>query len=447
MRFVVYFLLTTISLTATTMWYIGSHTLLTFDVSSLAIAFGRLAGLYAQLLLLLQVLLVARIPYIEHAFGYDRMNLVHRYVGSGVLLFLVAHPLLLAYGHATVNDTTLSEQFSQFVLHWPYVGLAFFAIVIFLLIGFTSWHIVRHHSRYEWWYGVHLLTYAALVASFLHQPILGTMHNSYPWLTFWVGLFLLTIALFLLFRWGYPLYLTYKHAFRVESIVKEGSDVVSIYISGRRMEGYRFEAGQFTSWRFHHGSLLSQIRSGFLFPHPFSFSQAYNGKNIRLSAKGLGDFTKQLPELTVGTRVTVAAPMGRFTLARSHQNKAGVKKILCIAGGIGITPMRAMLEEACAQRSSGVLLYGARTRNDLALLEECTRYAEKIVCCLSNESIVYAGEYASPITKDIIEKEVLDILERDVYICGPKRMMDAMTLAVHDLGVPESHIHYEEFSY
>jgi predicted ferric reductase len=109
--------------------------------------------------------------------------------------------------------------------------------------------------------------------------------------------------------------------------------VVSIRIAGRRLDRLGARAGQFFLWRF-------LTRDRWWAAHPFSLSATPDGRSLRITVKALGDFSGRLGSLQPGTRVAAEGPFGVFT--------AGVlrrERTLLIAGGIGITPIRALLEE------------------------------------------------------------------------------------------------------
>jgi len=71
--------------------------------------------------------------------------------------------------------------------------------------------------------------------------------------------------------------------------------------------------------------------------HPFSMSRRPDGTRLRLTIKAVGDFTRRIPGLKPGVRVLIDGPHGIFTARRSSS-----QKILMIAGGIGITPIRSL---------------------------------------------------------------------------------------------------------
>src|SRR4029077_915641 len=99
---------------------------------------------------------------------------------------------------------------------------------------------------------------------------------------------------------------------------------------------------------------------------------APNDDYLRITAKRVGDHTSDLVRLEPGTRVIVEGPYGAMTAERRVH-----RKVLLIAGGIGITPLYALLEELDAEPGDLTLLYRARLEKDLALREESEQLAAK----------------------------------------------------------------------
>jgi ferredoxin-NADP reductase len=242
-------------------------------------------------------------------------------------------------------------------------------------------------------------------------------------------------GLVLLYRFIRPLWLFNRHRFAVARVVAETPDVISIYITGRNMESFQFQAGQFANWTF--------LGKGLWWTHPFSFSQSYNGKELRITVKSLGDFTARLQNIKPGTPVIVDGPLGRFTLAAAQH-----KKYLFIAGGIGITPINALLQELQKQGES-VLLYGNKTTEDIVFgteLQELTGHMTHFLSGVT-DNLTMPNMKTGYITKDEVLQLVPDIAERDIYVCGPPVMMKNLTTAFRQLGLPKNQIHFEQFSY
>jgi ferredoxin-NADP reductase len=286
-----------------------------------------------------------------------------------------------------------------------------------------------------------------LQGAFGHQTKFGTFSGGTFAVWFWQFLMYGTVGLFLLYRWVDPLWLSWKHRLRVDKVVQENNDVVSVYVTGIRMNELVFEAGQYTSWRFHFGPLWRQAQTGFLFPHPFSFSQSFNGTHIRLTAKALGDFTKQLPTLEPGVRVTIARPLGRFvlpTVDKAH----GVDpktKVLFIAGGIGVTPFF----KRALEQPGHYLLYANRTRQS-AVLRTVFKKAlgNRYTDILSRQDgPLQAGEVSGRISSQIIEQLIPNAPSKHYFVCGPESFTQHVFQELLRLDVPPNQISLEAFSF
>ena len=85
---------------------------------------GRLTGLVGSDLLLLQVLLMARIPLVERAFGQDELARRHRLVGFASFMLMLAHLALITLGYAAAAHAGVVATFVDLVLTYPGMLLA-----------------------------------------------------------------------------------------------------------------------------------------------------------------------------------------------------------------------------------------------------------------------------------------------------------------------------------
>ena len=216
-------------------------------------------------------------------------------------------------------------------------------------VAVSSIRAARRKLSYETWYGIHLYAYLAIALGFLHQLFVGTDFIDDPVAVgYWVGLYSSTIALILVFRVGEPVWRSTRHRLRVSNVVTEAPGVFSIYMTGRDIDQLAVRSGQYFIWRF-------LTRDGWWRAHPFSISSAPNGSWLRITIKELGDWSKALQGVRIGTRVFIEGPYGVLTGARRTR-----PKVLLLAGGIGITPLRALLEALPAKRGDLTLIYRVR---------------------------------------------------------------------------------------
>lgn len=417
-------------------WWQGSGSLLFIDVPGAMMALGRLMGLAAGLTVLLQFLFMGRMPWLERTFGLDKLAKVHKTNGKLTLLFLVLHPLLLTMGYGWQADVNLVDQYMSFVFDYQHVFWAVVGFWLFVIVGGTSIYLVRSRVKFEAWYFVHLLVYVAVFSSFWHQIAVGTdLLVNQVFLYYWIGLYVVVFTMHVAFRWGAPLYSSLRHQFTVDKVVRETDSVVSVYIKGKSLKNFPVKPGQFLIFRFLEKGMWWQA-------HPFSMSMVPDGKHLRISVKELGDFTRLIKGLKPGTRILIEGPYGVFTDFFGLSSK-----VLFVAGGIGITPIRSLMDDVVRKDHDAILLYGNRTKEDIVFAEELDQIAAKpkarVKHILSQEES-FEGEKGR-IDEEKIRRLVPDFLEREVFLCGPIPMMNALIDTFKKMGVASERIHYEKF--
>lgn len=410
----------------------------TKDTPSLLLAVARLGGLLAFSGLMLQMLLIGRVKWIESLFGLDRLSRIHHTNAFITIVLVLVHPPLLTIANAQLANVSLVAQFIDFMKNWEDLWAAEAGQILLVVVVILSIALVRKRLKYEGWYYTHLAVYAAIGLVFMHQTTLGydlVSNAFFKW--YWIGIYAFVLANLVGFRLVSPLATFWRRRFYIERVEPETADVTSVYIKARSLAGYKIRAGQFMLVRF--------WQRGFRFQaHPFSMSCYPEGEHLRLSIKNVGDFTSKIPELTPGTRVIVDGPHGIFTAGRSTSGK-----VLMIAGGIGITPIRSVSEELARAGRDVLLLYSNRTPEGIVFREELDRLA----AAHANFRVehVITDDPAWPGERGMLDGEKLarlapDVKERDVYLCGPPPMMDALRKALLGLGVEGRRIYWERFA-
>jgi predicted ferric reductase len=393
------------------------------------VALGQISGLLAVYFVLLQVVFVGRNPWIEQTFGLDRLTRIHHWNAFLTIFFILLHPTFITIGYAWINETGISAQFRDLLLNYDDVLNAFIAVLVFTGIVFLSLYIVRQRLKYEIWYYIHLATYLAIILAWGHQLKLGNSftHNklfAYYWYLLYGGV----LGSLIIFRFLRPIFNFWFYRFYVSNVIKETNSTTSIYISGRNIGKFRIAPGQFMILRFLSKELFWQA-------HPFSLSYVPKNNELRVSIKNVGDFTSEIPSVKLGTSVIVDGPYGIFTKKSATRNK-----FLFIAGGIGITPIRAMIEDLKGQ--DGVLIYGNRSEKDVVFKNELDNLAREHGFAVHH----VISDEKRRVTIDLIQKLAPNLKEREIYICGPKPMMKQLIGDFRNLGLEKKQIHYEEFS-
>ena len=405
---------------------------------------GRLAGLVASVLMLLQVLLMARIPLVEQAWGQDELARVHRLVGFTSFNLMVAHIVLVTVGYSAGTDLGIVATFVDQVLHSPGMLLALAGSVALVMVVVTSVKKARARLRYESWHLLHLYAYLGAGLALPHQLWTGQDFKSSTVATvFWWGLYAFALVSVLVYRVGLPVVRSARHRLVVTEVVQESPTVTSVVMRGRRLDRLPVRAGQFFQWRFLDGSGWSR-------GNPYSLSAAPDGRSLRITAEAVGDSSARLAGLRPGTKVMVEGPYGRL-----HTGVRTAGKTVLIAAGIGITPLRAILEELPAAPDGVVVIYRVGSQSDIVLADELLDLTRakggRVVAVVGHRNRerdswlpVEAGHLGDA---EALRRIVPDIAERDVYVCGNRAWMDTVIAAAHEAGVPPQAVHHERFTY
>ncbi len=408
-----------------------------------AITTARLAGLVAADLMLIQVLLMARIPWVERAYGQDTLARRHRVIGFTSFWLMIAHVALVTFGYAQQVNATFLDQLWSLVTTYAGMLLATASLVLLVMVVGLSIRAARRKLRYESWHLIHLYAYLGVGLALPHQIWTGADFTaSYLTQTYWVTLYIGTLAAVLIFRIGLPVWRSYRHDLRVTDVVEEVPGVVSVHIGGKDLDKLRVRAGQFFLWRFMDGPGWSRA-------HPWSLSAMPTTDRLRITVKDVGDGSRRVARLSRGTRVLIEGPFGALTGARQRKGK-----VLLMAAGVGITAIRSLLEDLDYAPGDATLIYRTSTEAEAVFADELDVLAED-----RGAQVIYVdgarGRRKSWLPADCYDLEddealtrlVPGIADHDAYLCGPPPWMDAARIALRQAGVPADRIHIEEFAW
>lgn len=209
-------------------------------------------------------------------------------------------------------------------------------------------------------------------------------------------------------------------------------------------ESISYEAGQYADLS------VADIED----PRSYSFADAPTGQGDTM----ISFFIRKVPngEMTgwlhdtdrTWEKVKITAPYGNFYLRPSDQ------PMVCIAGGSGLAPIKAMLEQAAKQGGSTpvLLIFGARTQRDLYCLEEIDEIASswngafQFIPVLSEEP--FDSDWSGArglVTEYIKDQSGIKIASSKAYLCGPPGMIDATIQILNECGVSEDQIFFDKF--
>ena len=400
---------------------------------------GRLTGLLASVLLLAQVLLMSRLPPLEHAFGQDRLARMHRLVGFTSFNLMIAHLALITYGYAAGRLFSTPATLWNLSVDYPGMLLAVAGTLALVLVVATSVRAARRKLRYESWHLLHLYAYLGVGLALPHQLWTGQEFLSSTARTvFWWGLWIAAVVSVLTWRVMLPLWRSARYRVRVLSVVPEADGAISVHLTGER--GPHAEAGQFFTFRFLSGR-------GWTRAHPYSLSAAPTRYGMRITAKVVGDGSAALAALRPGTRVLVEGPYGRLS-ARSRVRP----RVALIAAGVGITPLRALAEALPYAPGDAVLLYRFTGQplfdNELRMLAAQRGLQVVMLPGHRRASGSWLGAGVGPVDDvGALRQWVPDIADRDVFVCGPQPWADDVRRSTAAAGVPVDRHHVESFGW
>jgi predicted ferric reductase len=397
----------------------GTPTLLT--------SLGRVTGLLGAYLALVELLLLARLPVFD-TISLDRVAAWHRRNGIACLVLIAAHTVLITAGYALTDDVGVLDEAGDLLGDYSGVLLATIALGLLIAVVGTSLVLVRRRIGYRTWHALHLGAYVAIALAFSHQLATGQEFQRQPVArAYWWALYAATVAVLVGYRIVLPIVRSLRHRLRVERVVQEAPGVVSVEIGGRDLDRLRALPGQSLRWRF-------LARGHWHEAHPFSLSAAPDGRRLRITVKQLGDYTARMASLRPGTRVIVEGPYGGLTSAARRRPRAAL-----IAGGVGITPIRALLEDMPGEI---VVIYRAGREDDLLFRDELDELARR-----RSVHVHYVlGEQGDGLlSPEHLRELVPDIVDRDVYVCGPVSMTEAMRASLRRAGVRPRQIVSEAF--
>jgi predicted ferric reductase len=396
---------------------------------------GRLTGLLAGYSIAMQLLLMARVPLIEHSVGADRLARWHAFGGRYTISLATSHVLLITWGYAVTGHQNVVRQTSDFLLTYPDVLMATAAFGLLVLVGVTSARKARARMAYETWYHLHFSTSLAVALAFSHQfatgaDFINNLRNRVLWSVLYAG----TAALLIWYRGVVPVRALARHRMRVVEVHRESQDVVSITLAGDHLDELGAEPGQFFRWRF-------LTREHWWQSHPYSLSAPPDRHRLRITVKSLGDHSAQLQQLRRGTRVLAEGPFGAFTAHRRRR-----RKVLLLAGGVGITPLRVLLETLPASRGDLTLIYRVNTAEEIVLKAELDAVASR-----RGARVLYLagapGSEQDPFVGSRLRTAIPGLAAHDVFICGPPGFATAAISAARRGGVPARFIHDEQFAF
>ncbi len=383
----------------------------------------------------MQFLLTARFRLATAPFGLDAIYYLHRYLAYGLLLVLIAHPVILV----TVHPRLLYD-FNPITAPWAVTaGVASLAVLLVLVVA--SAFRKQLGLSYELWRYSHWgLALVAVGLALGHMLAIG-YYSGPAWTRgLWILIGLSLVAAVVEVRILRPWRLLAR-PYRVQAVRGEPGEVWTLILEPDGHDGFRYKPGQFAWLVLGHSPFA-------LREHPFSIASTWRpGGRIEFAIKQRGDFTQSLASVQPGQRAYVDGPYGAFTIDH-HPHACGY---VFVAGGIGLAPMLSMLR-ALADRGDTrrhVLFLAQGQWDRIPYREEIEQLAEtlrlKLVVILEQPPKGWTGE-TGWIDRGLLDRHLPDErAEYEYFICGPVPMIRTIERSLIDLKIPSSRLHTELF--
>jgi len=398
---------------------------------------GQLGALTGMAMLCVSFVLASRLRFLEQWFGgLDKMYQEHHRLGKTAFFLILLHPVFHALrfipqniSHALTFFLPLHHQSGiNYGVYAFWLMMVLLFLTLYSTIAYDKWKLSHRFLGIVLMLGtIHMLTVQdtpGRMVALAQVPLLkGYM----------IGLAAMGMS-----SYGYKLLLLPLHASRqryaVISVRKLNEEVLEVEMDPRGTP-IRYNPGQFIFVTFYQEQLSRES-------HPFTLCMVPESDHLKITVKALGDFTTQLYHtLQPGTLVKVEGPYGTFDFRK------GSRRQIWMAGGVGIAPFLSWARYLSHSENYDydiIFYYCVHSRGDAVYHEEFTKISQQVkslklsLVCSEEQGHLHASD---------IKNDAVDLLERDIFMCGPKRLTGDMQRQLKALGVSDERIHYEDFEF
>ncbi|HBA85548.1 MAG TPA: hypothetical protein DCZ95_15800 [Verrucomicrobia bacterium] len=352
---------------------------------------------------------------------------LHKKLGQYGLLLILLHPVFITVYYFDKFDLNVFHPEADI---FPWVLFGIVAAAILLLIGLTSVPL-REKLSYRVWMRLHLTSYLVLPLVFVHSYPIGMTLRQTALGSVWLFLMAGVAAIYLYRLAGTFGLLSYRY--RVTRRAPVGDEVMEIWL--RPVKGRIVPVnGQFMYFR---RGLLSGS-------HPYTVTEYVpTDGSLALTIKALGKDSRATQDMAPGEEALLDGPYGVFGRGALETGRP----LVLIAGGIGITSFKLLVE--CVETQAGrdaVLFFGNQRRKDIVYADYFESLKSvRVVHVLSDEPD-FKGE-TGLVTLDLLRKHLKrDLPDYEYLLCGPPPMIKILESDLDAAGVPPEQVHHELFS-
>jgi predicted ferric reductase len=402
----------------------------------MAMIFGSCAFTW----LILEFVLIARIKILEQSFGLDKFYKFH-----GIMAMI---SIILVFFHKNLKWESESGD----------LAFNLYLFIIFLAVVFMTNTLSQylkpldklkkslqkfHITKYELQVIVHNLTFIALIIMFFHVINVSSAKENTMLRIIYIIYFTIAISCYIYHKLVKPIFIIKKYNLNYKK--NENYNILTLGFSPiDKKNVFNYKPGQFAFLKIKGLKTKEE--------HPFTISSSPENKNeLTFTIKELGDFTKNIKNLSNNITAKIDGPYGIM----SFLNYRDEENLFFLSGGIGITPILSMLRYLNSINSTKkiCLIWGIRTSKDLI----CKNEIESISQNLKNFTFIpitykdenwkgLKGSITRKIISDTLKENSFKIEKTGFYICGPKKMMSSSIKSIKELNVKNKNIHFEKFS-
>ena len=359
-------------------------------------------------------LMSTRAKWVERIFGgLDKMYAIHRRSGVIAVVLLIAHFLIVP------------RDLLEFT---PGKPLGFYALILILLgVILSAVPFFKKKIPYHKWLNIHKLMGVFYVMAVVHGLMVTSLIKELPITRIYVfGMAFVGIA-----AWFYRAFLfglfNKKLDYEIASVRDLGGGITELMLKPNANK-LQFLAGQFAFFTFPNLSKKEQ--------HPFTISSHPKEENLRITIKGLGDYTADLhSKLKAGEIAKVEGPYGHFSSSYIKE-----KEQIWIAGGIGITPFLSLAKDMYTNK---VHLYWCVSQETEAVYhEELSLIAEENP---NFQFTIWSSKERGFLTADGLGLE--NYSDKGYLLCGPSALKKNISKQLKANGVNKKNIYEEEFAF
>ena len=379
---------------------------------------GEVLGSTVIILMSFSLFISTRPKWAEPYFGgLDKMYQTHRRTSIAAFSLILIHVLVVP----------ITNIFEWHLGNYLAV-IAFTGVVSIVLITLAPNGLAA--ESYEGWKKLHRFMGVFFIIGFIHSLTIDSL-DALIAIT-WVQMFFILGVGSYLYTEFFGRFFNKYIPYTVKRVRHPNPVTTEVTLEAKQNPIKPHRAGQFIFVRFPGSKALNES-------HPFTISSAPNEDALRLTVKVSGDFTERLfDQLEPGMDAVVEGAYGLFDYKQGH------KEQIWVAGGIGLTPFLSFIRDFDGPSEFEIdFFYALRQEEDALFLDEIQAAAA------ANPGfrvhIRYTSEAGSITVDEIIDTVGPEFINRSMFLCGPRGMVEDFSDQFCSLGVPAGQVYYEEF--